>query len=303
MKLGTCKWYDTTKGYGFIIPDELGKDIFCHQSSINVPSSTGFASLREGERVEYGVCVDPRTGKEKAINVSGPNKSDVLGLPDPEINFKKQRELKKARKQQQKLRHQHQQQEMANRGVLAHHLSYNEAHNQNRLYQYTGGFHMNENGVGVTSVNGMIDICHTLIPPTIPPMGYNNIQFTCNLGPQHHLQASNQMVAPPPPPQQQYQQQTQGNQQTQARSNRVYVQQKKDLGNGGVVGNGGNLLYPSSSSLNQSKILSNVVATTPDRNASNYHRASFIHMPAGYQGSCQQQGSFFDHINFKNGFM
>ena len=48
MFKGTCKWYNTVKGYGFIIPDELGDDIFCHQSSILCESLTGFISLTEG---------------------------------------------------------------------------------------------------------------------------------------------------------------------------------------------------------------------------------------------------------------
>eukprot|EP00121_Abeoforma_whisleri_P013703 Awhi_evm1s12647 len=66
---GTCKWFNTKKGFGFIIPDNGNPDIFVHQSFIK---SSGFRSLGEGEKVEYNVEIDPNTNKEKAVNVSGP---------------------------------------------------------------------------------------------------------------------------------------------------------------------------------------------------------------------------------------
>ena len=47
---GTVKWFSDEKGYGFITPEDGGKDLFVHHSAIE---GTGFKSLREGQRVEY----------------------------------------------------------------------------------------------------------------------------------------------------------------------------------------------------------------------------------------------------------
>lgn len=50
MARGTVKWFNDQKGFGFIAPDDGGKDLFVHQSSIQ---SSGFRSLKEGDKVEY----------------------------------------------------------------------------------------------------------------------------------------------------------------------------------------------------------------------------------------------------------
>jgi cold shock protein len=50
MANGTVKWFNDSKGYGFIAPDEGSKDLFVHHSSI---AGDGFKSLAEGARVEY----------------------------------------------------------------------------------------------------------------------------------------------------------------------------------------------------------------------------------------------------------
>ncbi|KAI8464477.1 MAG: putative nucleic acid binding protein [Monoraphidium minutum] len=79
---GTVKWFNATKGFGFITPagDESGEakeDLFVHQTSIQVE---GFRSLREGEEVEYDVEEGP-DGRTKAINVTGPSGAAPLGAP------------------------------------------------------------------------------------------------------------------------------------------------------------------------------------------------------------------------------
>lgn len=53
MSQGTVKWFNPDKGYGFITPDDGGKDLFVHHSEIQ--SGGGFATLNEGQKVEYEV--------------------------------------------------------------------------------------------------------------------------------------------------------------------------------------------------------------------------------------------------------
>jgi len=52
MSTGTVKWFDASKGFGFITPEDGGKDLFVHHSEIK---SDGYASLNEGQKVEYVV--------------------------------------------------------------------------------------------------------------------------------------------------------------------------------------------------------------------------------------------------------
>ena len=53
MKNGTVKWFDATKGFGFIAPEDGSKDVFVHHSSIK--NGGGYASLDEGQRVSFDV--------------------------------------------------------------------------------------------------------------------------------------------------------------------------------------------------------------------------------------------------------
>ena len=64
MATGTVKWFNDDKGFGFITPDEPGKDLFVHHTGI---VGDGFKSLAEGARVEY----DAEAGDKgpKAVNV------------------------------------------------------------------------------------------------------------------------------------------------------------------------------------------------------------------------------------------
>ncbi len=52
MSLGTVKWFNSDKGYGFITPDDGGNDLFVHHSEIRVQ---GYATLDEGQKVEYSI--------------------------------------------------------------------------------------------------------------------------------------------------------------------------------------------------------------------------------------------------------
>jgi len=58
MPQGTVKWFNDTKGFGFITPDDGGRDCFVHHSAIE---GSGYKSLAEGERVEFNV-VDGQKG-------------------------------------------------------------------------------------------------------------------------------------------------------------------------------------------------------------------------------------------------
>ena len=52
MSKGTVKWFNADKGYGFITPDDGGKDLFVHHSEVKI---SGYATLEEGQKVEYEV--------------------------------------------------------------------------------------------------------------------------------------------------------------------------------------------------------------------------------------------------------
>jgi CspA family cold shock protein len=57
MALGTVKWFNAEKGYGFITPDGGGADVFAHYSAI---AAQGFRSLNENQRVEFEVTQGQR---------------------------------------------------------------------------------------------------------------------------------------------------------------------------------------------------------------------------------------------------
>jgi len=73
---GIVKWFNPTKGFGFITPDNAGLDVFVHQSEIQLP---GFRSLAQGEPVEYQLY-DGQKGP-KALKVTGPQGNQVQGAP------------------------------------------------------------------------------------------------------------------------------------------------------------------------------------------------------------------------------
>lgn len=74
---GTVKWFNASKGFGFITPEGGGEDLFVHQTTIE---AEGFRSLREGEPVEF--VVEPSDDNRfKAVNVTGPNGAPPQGAP------------------------------------------------------------------------------------------------------------------------------------------------------------------------------------------------------------------------------
>ena len=67
MSQGTVKWFNTQKGFGFIQPNDGGKDAFVHISALE---RSGIRDLREGQKVSYELVADRRTGKQAAENLS-----------------------------------------------------------------------------------------------------------------------------------------------------------------------------------------------------------------------------------------
>jgi CspA family cold shock protein len=66
MNNGTVKWFNSTKGYGFIQPDNGGPDVFVHISAVE---RAGMSALNEGQQVTYDIAKDRRTGKSSADNL------------------------------------------------------------------------------------------------------------------------------------------------------------------------------------------------------------------------------------------
>ena len=64
MATGTVKWFNATKGFGFIQPDGGGKDVFVHISAVE---RAGLSTLNEGDKVSFDVV--PNKGKEAAENL------------------------------------------------------------------------------------------------------------------------------------------------------------------------------------------------------------------------------------------
>ncbi|MEL6645917.1 MAG: cold-shock protein [Pseudomonadota bacterium] len=66
MANGTVKWFNTTKGYGFIAPEEGGKDVFVHISAVE---RSGLTGLADNQKVTYDLEAG-RDGRESAVNLA-----------------------------------------------------------------------------------------------------------------------------------------------------------------------------------------------------------------------------------------
>ncbi len=66
MAMGTVKWFNSQKGFGFIQPDGGGSDAFVHISAVE---RAGIGDLREGQKVSYELVADRKSGKMSADNL------------------------------------------------------------------------------------------------------------------------------------------------------------------------------------------------------------------------------------------
>jgi CspA family cold shock protein len=66
VAIGTVKFFNTSKGYGFIAPEGGGGDVFVHISAVE---RAGLSTLNEGQRVHFDIETDQRRGKTNAANI------------------------------------------------------------------------------------------------------------------------------------------------------------------------------------------------------------------------------------------
>jgi CspA family cold shock protein len=77
MSTGTVKWFNPQKGFGFIQPDDGGKDVFVH---IGAVERAGMSSLQEGQKLSYELVADRRSGKSSADQL----RAVLMGLVEDE---------------------------------------------------------------------------------------------------------------------------------------------------------------------------------------------------------------------------
>ena len=66
MTIGTVKFFNTSKGFGFIAPEGGGKDVFVHATAVE---AAGMRTLTEGQKVSFDIVADRRSGKSSADNL------------------------------------------------------------------------------------------------------------------------------------------------------------------------------------------------------------------------------------------
>jgi len=66
MTTGTVKWFDAQRGFGFITPDDGGKDAFVHITAVE---RSGLGNLSQGQKLNFDLVADQRSGKQTADNL------------------------------------------------------------------------------------------------------------------------------------------------------------------------------------------------------------------------------------------
>ncbi len=67
MRIGTVKWFNPARGFGFIQPEDGGEDVFVHISAVD---QAGMRGLNEGQKVSFEMIADKRNGKTSAGNLA-----------------------------------------------------------------------------------------------------------------------------------------------------------------------------------------------------------------------------------------
>jgi CspA family cold shock protein len=85
MQSGTVKWFNNAKGYGFIVPEGGGEDVFVHYSTID---GSGFKTLKEGQLVEYEAAESPRgVQTTRVVGVGSPADKSAQANPSETTTF------------------------------------------------------------------------------------------------------------------------------------------------------------------------------------------------------------------------
>ena len=80
MAVGKVKWFNNAKGYGFIVPESGGEDVFVHYSTID---GTGFKTLKEGQEVQFEASESPRgIQTTRVIGQGSENNNAVSGMQE-----------------------------------------------------------------------------------------------------------------------------------------------------------------------------------------------------------------------------
>ena len=82
MATGTVKWFNGQKGFGFIQPDDGGKDVFVHISAVE---QAGLRGLNEGQKISYELTADNRTGKSSASRLKAEYRDHSLTRRRPRM--------------------------------------------------------------------------------------------------------------------------------------------------------------------------------------------------------------------------
>src|SRR5207248_10403132 len=96
MATGTVKWFNADKGYGFITPDEGGKDLFVHHSAI---LGEGYKSLAENAKVQFEAAEGAKGPEAKSVELVGQNRFELRGRSVPQLSLSsRQRRLMASRR-------------------------------------------------------------------------------------------------------------------------------------------------------------------------------------------------------------